>query len=314
MDLAPPTGTLALGFCFVAEFNSLWDTAPELIVSAMDVHDDVVRTLLDTHHGFEVKREHRGFMVAFSDPRVALLWACELQGALVDASWPDMLEYIHPETATEGKGAARYQGLRVGIGLHFGTPICTPDPLSNRMDYFGPMVNRTARIASTAHGGQTLISDAFWKSLEQDDQQGLGPRVRDLGDFNLKGLGAPEPLRMVHAVGLQGRTFPALQSADTPQTNLKRDATTFIGRDTEVDKLDTLRLPGHKPRKELGQRAARELLYDCALHELPGRLRLRQVAMLPEEHQRGRRQALGELSQARAKTLEVGVPAPALLP
>jgi rhodanese-related sulfurtransferase len=44
------------------------------------------------------------------------------------------------------------------MGIHCGQPLCEPDPITKRMDYFGPMVNRSARISGNAAGGQIMIS------------------------------------------------------------------------------------------------------------------------------------------------------------
>ena len=48
--------------------------------------------------------------------------------------------------------------IRVRMAVHTGTPF------TQGSDYFGPAVNRTARILSTAHGGQILMSEyaASW--------------------------------------------------------------------------------------------------------------------------------------------------------
>jgi len=48
------------------------------------------------------------------------------------------------------------------MGIHIGTPVCQPDPTTNRMDYFGPVVNRAARVAGVADGGDIFISAEAW--------------------------------------------------------------------------------------------------------------------------------------------------------
>jgi class 3 adenylate cyclase len=42
--------------------------------------------------------------------------------------------------------------LRVRIGIHTGEADCRDG------DYFGPALNRTARLMAVAHGGQTVCS------------------------------------------------------------------------------------------------------------------------------------------------------------
>ena len=47
------------------------------------------------------------------------------------------------------------------MGIHWGSPVCEPDVITGRMDYFGPMVNRASRISAIADGGQIAVSSDF---------------------------------------------------------------------------------------------------------------------------------------------------------
>lgn len=91
--------------------------------------------------------------------------------ALLDADWPaEILESVHASvstmedpltdnnssTSSTGNKVLLYRGLRVRMGIHTGTPLHQLDPVTGRMDYFGQMVNRAARVAGIAQGGQIL--------------------------------------------------------------------------------------------------------------------------------------------------------------
>lgn len=58
-----------------------------------------------------------------------------------------------------------FRGLSVRMGVHWGSPLCEMDPVTSRMDYYGPMVNRAARVAGLAHGGQILMSSDSAKNV-----------------------------------------------------------------------------------------------------------------------------------------------------
>ena len=140
--------------------------------------------------------------------------------------------------------------IRVRIGVHTGTPTLTGE------GYVGVDVHRAARIAALGHGGQVLVSSTTSALV---DRRGL----RDLGLHRLKDLSEPE---RIHQLG--AADFPPLRSLH--QTNLPVPATSFLGRERELDDVvgllgrDTIRLltltgPGGSGKTRLSIQAAAAL-------------------------------------------------------
>src|SRR4029079_18427794 len=104
-------------------------------------------------------------------------------------------------------------------------------------DYFGQALNRSARILSTGHGGQVLVS-ATAAALARD---GLPSPIAllDLGSHRLRDLDRPEQIFQVAAPDLR-RDFPALRSLSTRRSNLPVALTSFVGRDREIAQLSEL--------------------------------------------------------------------------
>ncbi len=90
-------------------------------------------------------------------------------------------------------GKLLFRGLSIRMGIHVGEPVCEKDPVTGRMDYFGPPVNRAARVSATADGGQVVLSEEAYSDLHPkfgQFQVAFEPIVYDMGNINLKGLGA----------------------------------------------------------------------------------------------------------------------------
>ena len=104
-------------------------------------------------------------------------------------------------------------------------------------DYFGPAVNRVARLLAIGHGGQVLVS-----GVTADLVQGeLPPQasLRDLGEHRLKDLARPEYVYQLLAPGLAA-DFPPLRSLDVAAEQSAAQLTTFVGRDAEVAEITAL--------------------------------------------------------------------------
>ena len=91
------------------------------------------------------------------------------------------------------------------------------DPTTGRLDFHGPMVNRSARIADTGYGGQVVISGTAKKYVTPESlapfQQELGdlPQFLSRGSFTLKGVSEPEEVLEVVHPKISHREFTGLR-------------------------------------------------------------------------------------------------------
>jgi adenylate cyclase len=232
-----PIGELAIIFTDIKQSTSLWETCPDAMRSAIQIHNDILRRQLGIVGGYEVKTEGDAFMVAFTTTTAALLWCFNCQTHLLEAEWPtEILEQPQCKEWYDQDGNLIFRGLSVRMGSHWGEPVCEKDPVTNRMDYFGPMVNRASRISNVADGGQIFVSSDFMSELQRtlevyadsDRSPSIGSAneygdpvesirrelqqlnsqgfvIKDQGERKLKGLENPEPVYLVCPHSLAGR-------------------------------------------------------------------------------------------------------------
>ncbi|WFD18608.1 adenylate cyclase [Malassezia caprae] len=232
-EVLPPIGQVALVFTDIKSSTLLWETNPSM-QAAIRLHNLLLRRQLRSIGGYEVKTEGDAFMASFSSVASALLWCFTVQMRLLSVDWPQAIldtpatKVVHAED-----GSVLYRGLRVRMGIHWGWPVCEVDPVNNRMDYFGPMVNRAARISAAADGGQILVSQDVVDELERQFQQcgdepvpseessevpsvdephrdvvllrRLGLGIIATGERRLRGIESPERLSLVYPKSLSER-------------------------------------------------------------------------------------------------------------
>jgi len=97
-------------------------------------------------------------------------------------------------------------------------------------DYFGAVLNRAARVMAAGHGTQILLADSTAVLLSGVDLLDLGPR-------RLRDLPTPVGVFQVQAEGLR-TDFPPLRTLDPSPGNLRPQATSFIGRESEVAEVE----------------------------------------------------------------------------
>lgn len=238
-EVEPPQGELAIVFTDIKNSTSLWESHAPAMRSAIKLHNSIMRRQMRITGGYEVKTEGDAFVVSFPTPTSALLWCFNVQQMLLSAEWPaEILETEDGCEILDDKGQPMYRGLSVRMGIHWGSPVCEKDPITRRMDYFGPMVNKAARISAVADGGQISLSSDFvsemkqvgaaleavkenkmtlseafggdevlgWK-LEQDMKalDSIGWEIKELGEYKLKGLENPEFINLGYPTPLLGR-------------------------------------------------------------------------------------------------------------
>lgn len=168
----------------------------------------IMREAIAAHEGVEMGTEGDSFFVVFQSAHQALAMAVAAQRRLGEHQWP------------------RSAQLRVRMGLHTGEPQRHED------GYIGADVHRAARIASTASGGQIVLSET---TVALCGYSGLDVSVRDLGWHRLKDLEQPEHLFDVVGSGLDDN-FPPVRSLGTP-ASLPPYATALVGREDELEEL-----------------------------------------------------------------------------
>ncbi|HET9680408.1 MAG TPA: hypothetical protein VFP19_00095 [Candidatus Limnocylindrales bacterium] len=201
-------------------------------------HRALLRAAFASYGGMEQGTEGDSFFVVFASARSGVLAAVDGQRALAGEPWPDGVS------------------VRVRMGLHAGEATLAGGSL------VGLDINRAARIAAAANGGQVVVSDAIRGlvagSLPAD------VTLRPLGSHRLKDLREPQALAQVVADGLP-ETFPPLRSLDARPNNLPTQLTSFVGREAELaaagrllaeNRLVTLTGPGGTGKTRLSLQAA----------------------------------------------------------
>ncbi|TXT15822.1 hypothetical protein VHUM_00325 [Vanrija humicola] len=229
-EIDPPTGTVAIVFTDIVNSTALWETNPGM-PTAIKLHHSFMRRQLRLDGGYEVKTEGDAFMVSFQSVTAALLWAFNCQIGLLQQEWPrELLESEDGKVMYDSNGNIIHRGLRVRMGVHWGSPECEVDPITRRMDYYGPMVNRSARVSAGADGGQLMASQdvlnvirSLREYIESSDEHSLdelpaevkrevlelrrigGIEIKEVGERKLKGLEVPEKLSVLFPKTLAGR-------------------------------------------------------------------------------------------------------------
>jgi predicted ATPase/class 3 adenylate cyclase/DNA-binding CsgD family transcriptional regulator len=184
-----------------------WERHPDAMSSALESHDAILRSAIGSHGGVIFVTGGDGFAAAFSTAGSALRAAVEAQASLASARWPVGL------------------ALMVRMGLHTGESHARGD------DYFGPAVNRAARVKDAANGRQILVSSATREVL--GGELG-GSTLLDLGLHELRDVIEPVRLYRVDDGAFASDPRPP-RTGGVRTGNLPTGSGAFLGREADVE-------------------------------------------------------------------------------
>ena len=208
-----PTGTVTFLFSDIQGSTRLWEEYPDQMRVSLERHDELLQGAVHRNSGYTFKTVGDAFCVAFQRAQDAVSAALEIH----DRLGHQVFDLPRP--------------IRVRIGIHTG------EAQERAGDYYGPVVNRVARLEAAAHGGQTVMSQVTYE-LVRDHLRSQVQYV-DLGDHRLKDLIRSE--RVFQVVRLDSNEqYPALRSLDEYPNNLPSQTTPIIGRDAQIDTVRCL--------------------------------------------------------------------------
>ncbi|MEY2470862.1 MAG: hypothetical protein QOK28_191 [Actinomycetota bacterium] len=192
-------------FTDVVGSTQLWENDAPAMEAELAAHDAAIAAAVGAHNGTLLKTKGEGdsTVSVFTDAADALAAAADAQ---------------------------RSVAMPVRMAVHTGPAIARDG------DYFGPTLNRAARLRSIAHGGQVVCSEAtaYAAAGSLTDLSLVG-----VGLHRLKDLTAPEHVYQLAGDGLAG-DFPPLRSLNRATTNLPSQNSSFVGRLDELAHVGAL--------------------------------------------------------------------------
>ncbi len=240
-----PGHDLTFLFTDIVGHARLWEEYPATMGRILGQYDRLLRDAVQGAGGSVFKRVGSAVYAVFGTPSAALQAAAAAGRALAAHPW-DTRDGLPPPG--------------VVMALHTGPAESRDD------DFFGPALNRTARLLGAGHGGQILLTGATANTLGTALPPDL--TLRDLGAHRFRDLKEPERVFQLAGAGLPDRADP-LRALPTIAHNLPIQLTPFIGRAAALaavqrllaeERLVTLTGSGGTGKTRLALQAAAESL------------------------------------------------------
>ncbi len=217
---ALPTGVVTFLLSDIEGSTELWETHPVAMADVLERHDRIIAHVIGERGGHLIKSKGEGdaTLSVFRRATDAVAAALDLGHALSGEPWRDDIE------------------LRVRMAIHTG------EAHERDGDYFGPAVNRAARVRSLARGGQFLLSQVAAELVR--DNVPAGAALADLGERTLRGLARAEHVFELVPAGSESTELPAVRVPPSrpplPEAVVAAPDGEFVGRELELERLGAL--------------------------------------------------------------------------
>eukprot|EP00727_Mastigamoeba_balamuthi_P003602 m51a1_g13239 putative adenylate cyclase (668) ;mRNA; f:102-2578 len=204
MDEVASLESVTIMFCDIEDKHQLWEDYPAAMLLACKAQCNIIRACIENHEGFEFKSDGENFGVSFSSAISAALCSVAIHQRLAVYTWPNGLPC----------------GLKVRVGLNTGEviPVVAKGQRGgSKIDYFGPVVNKAARVFSSAAGGTTLLTEATMEAIKTEEESSTGWSnliFEARGAKQLKGFAGEENIFEVSSKVLCAPEDPETAGAD----------------------------------------------------------------------------------------------------
>jgi class 3 adenylate cyclase len=164
-----PVGAVTFLFTDIEGSTRLLGQHPEVYRAAVRRHHDLLTEAVEAHEGVVFETVGDAVYASFARPTDALKAALQGQMALQAEPWVDT-------------------PIKIRMGMHHG------EVEVQGAHYFGVPLYRCARLMSTAHGGQVVLSEIMAGLVR--DALPEGATLTDLGEHRLQDLGGPTSNRV----------------------------------------------------------------------------------------------------------------------